>query len=405
MSSGAPDWWIQGIIPMLFKSLGDTPGDFIDRAGLVLTPNDVESDLVWSEGAIDAHSSRHEYGGADVISLAGLAIPNHAGQHAFGESDVLDLSGITPGLHKLTHKSGGSDQIDVSGLTPKLHHITHEAASTDEIIHGDMKDFGAYHHTKFTAAEARAAINDVIGSDGKLDADLDLDTHIIDTPTGLSLGPVYSEDVTVLSQNTYFDGAWKRKKSGFAMMITFTTGNGMIEFYTAANLAADTSIAWTQSLQIDSNANITIIKNILGINLKAPVSIHHSLFTSGSDAYDWLMSADLLQSRSNVSLQHFYTSLQLPDGLTVSKITMYGNRNRTGTKLNIHMYRDNRVGVQGLMASVVGNWDNGWGGRFNDSISNAGIDNDTYDYFLLLEMESISVPSEVGLSSVRIDFA
>ncbi len=131
---------------MLFKNLGDTPGDYIDRAGLALTANVDEDELTWTAAEPDAHSSRHELGGADVISLAGLAIPAHAGQHAFGESDVLDLSGITPGLHKLTHKSGGTDEIDVSGLTPKLHSGTHENEGSDEIDHAAMLDFGSYHH-------------------------------------------------------------------------------------------------------------------------------------------------------------------------------------------------------------------------------------------------------------------
>lgn len=50
----------------------------------------------------------------------------------------------------------------------------------------------AAHHAKYTDAEARSAINNIFGADGKADTDVDMDTHNITNP-----GTVDGRDVSV----------------------------------------------------------------------------------------------------------------------------------------------------------------------------------------------------------------
>ena len=74
-------------------------------------------------------------------------------------------TGAAPAAHKVSHQDGGTDEISVAGL------------SGETALLAAHKILPSIHHVKFTAAEARAAINNIFGSDGKADADIDLDTH------------------------------------------------------------------------------------------------------------------------------------------------------------------------------------------------------------------------------------
>jgi len=90
--------------------------------------------------------------------------------------------GFAPAAHKLSHQDGGTDEISIAGLVgvsaalathaglPTVHQDAPALIETHRLV-------AAAHHAKFTAAEARAAINNIFGSDGKADADIDLDAH------------------------------------------------------------------------------------------------------------------------------------------------------------------------------------------------------------------------------------
>jgi len=56
-----------------------------------------------------------------------------------------------------------------------------EKTATSEWLYDHWKDVDA-HHNKYTDVEARASINDIFGSDGKADSDIDLDIYNLTTP-------------------------------------------------------------------------------------------------------------------------------------------------------------------------------------------------------------------------------
>lgn len=74
-------------------------------------------------------------------------------------------TGAAPAAHKVSHQDGGTDQINIEGLTG----ITAYMAA--HLLLANV------HHDKYTDADARAAINNIFGSDGKADAAINLDTH------------------------------------------------------------------------------------------------------------------------------------------------------------------------------------------------------------------------------------
>jgi hypothetical protein len=109
------------------------------------------------------------------------------------------LPGETPSPHKTTHQDGGADEISVAGLlgvttahqdAPDLieahrlvagaHHAKYTDAEAEAIADAQIAIHALVanaHHDKYTDASARFAINNIFGSDGNADADIDLDTH------------------------------------------------------------------------------------------------------------------------------------------------------------------------------------------------------------------------------------
>ena len=112
-----------------------------------------------------AHKVSHQDGGTDEITVEGLAGELAAEQKSAWAKVSGKPGTFTPSAHKLSHQNGGADEISVAGL----------AGETAELA--AHKILPAIHHVKFTAAEARAAINNIFGADGKADSDIDLDTH------------------------------------------------------------------------------------------------------------------------------------------------------------------------------------------------------------------------------------
>jgi len=92
------------------------------------------------------------------------------------------LPGETPALHATTHEDGGSDEISLLGLDGQSNALlahsliptAHQDAPALIDLHAAIEDA---HHARYTDGEARAAINDIFGADGKADADIDLDGH------------------------------------------------------------------------------------------------------------------------------------------------------------------------------------------------------------------------------------
>lgn len=194
MAIGTPDWWsrTRALLDMDYIDLRDTPGTYGGQDGKAAQVAPTEDGMEFSDSKPDDHSARHESGGDDEIDVTGLGgtysdadtlavinalttvytralllaadaaaaltalgldddialLNDHSARHEAGGDDVLDITGLTPADHAARHENGGDDEIDVTGLTGL-----------------------------FTAALARAAINNIFGADGKADAHIDLDDH------------------------------------------------------------------------------------------------------------------------------------------------------------------------------------------------------------------------------------
>ncbi len=61
-----------------------------------------------------------------------------------------------------------------------------------------------------------------------------------------------------LAWNAYFDGSWKRHKSGYVNMLRLNNDNNGISFYQSGNGSADSAISFTEPLTISSGGNVGI---------------------------------------------------------------------------------------------------------------------------------------------------
>ena len=178
------------------------------------------------EGAAVAHHETHEDEGADEISLAGLSgEPEDLAAHILlptvhqNAPGLIETHRLVPGAHhaKYTNAEAVTAMGAKADVNP-LHHdkaaewgatehtaigdgAPHHAkytnaeavaamgakADVNPLHHDKAAEWGATehtaigdaapHHAKYTDGDARGAINDIIGSDGKADEDIDLDTH------------------------------------------------------------------------------------------------------------------------------------------------------------------------------------------------------------------------------------
>lgn len=360
MASGAPDWWIQGIIPLSYVNLDDTPGDYIGRAGLVPEVNAGETALAWSAAKIDGHKSRHAVGGADALAHS-------------------DLDPQT------------SD-----------HHVRYADSEVDAIVLTHKNIAGA-HHTKYSDAEARAAINDIFGSDGKADKDIDLDSNELITGR-VKVGPQGNAATGRYSQNAYWTGSqWKLTANGYALLFQLSDSAGNVIIYSAPSGSADDVITWTARFTLDVSGNLTAVATYDGIDLRKPVMVSCAAFIASTAAGGWTLDGNQLVNSGLLS-QYFYAGVNLPDGLDVSELRLYGYRDDAAATLEVKLYRSAGAGSSTEMASVTANWTSGWSNLPDSTISSATVDNSTYCYYLRLQLDPNNAVGDVTLGAARISF-
>lgn len=116
-------------------------------------------------------------------------------------ADTEDYSEeATPTAHHESHEKDGDDETSVAGLSGvtaalAVHALIPTAHQDAPALISTHKGDASAHHAKYTDVNARAAINNIFGADGKADADIDLDGHdlINGTVDGVEVGDIGNE--------------------------------------------------------------------------------------------------------------------------------------------------------------------------------------------------------------------
>lgn len=273
------------------------------------------------------------------------------------------------------------------GEAPMAHHGSHEDGGTDEIsiagLAGEPTSLAAHkilpsiHHVRFTAAEARASINNIFGSDGKADVDIDLDTHKL--------------------INVVDPAADQHADTKKARDAAITTHAGLATVHQDAP-------ALILTHKGDASAHHAKYTDAEARAVHSPISIPPSSFRFRSSLYDFFLSQDVLKNLTSLSMQYFYAPLILPNGVTITKITLYGYRDDVDAALTLILYRSDRQGSSDNMGGAISNWTDGWGSRYDVSINNPVVDNANYSYTLRVVLDPNDSVEDVQLSGVKIEF-
>jgi len=117
-----------------------------------------------------------------------------------------------------------------------------------------------------------------------------------------------------------------------------------------------------------------------------PLSVSGAAFVPKQDDQDWVIEGAKLRNRSLILSKYFWAPVYLPNGVTVTKLTLYGYRTTTGSTLRLQLMRCDREGSDFSMADVSAAWVTDWSSVYDDTINGGAIDNENYQYGLQLQV-------------------
>lgn len=136
----------------------------------------------------------------------------------------------------------------------------------------------------------------------------------------------------------------------------------------------------------------------------SPISLDPACFIPYLDTYDWHMLNGILKNRVSLTEQHFTAPILFPNGVTVTKITLYGYRDDASATLVVEIRRQDRAATVSGLASLVSTWTDGYGSISTEAISNATVDNTAYSYFILLSINPNDSVEDVKFTGLEVAF-
>jgi len=137
----------------------------------------------------------------------------------------------------------------------------------------------------------------------------------------------------------------------------------------------------------------------------SPLSFPPPAFLPGDDTYDFDIACNYLMNRASLEMQLFRAPVILPQGVTVTKLTLYGYRDDAAATLQLILQRGSRTGMPLSMAMVTAGWTTGNNSGYIDSIDYATIDNETYNYTLQIMLNPNDSVNDVKLTGALIEFS
>lgn len=134
------------------------------------------------------------------------------------------------------------------------------------------------------------------------------------------------------------------------------------------------------------------------------IAISPCLFFPESDLYDWYINRQMCRNRATLNLQVFYAGVYLPNGCTITKLTLFGFRNDALSEMILALYRNETGLSEDRLALIVAGWTTGISSGSDTSIDDALIDNTTYNYSLYLHMNPNDSVSDCYLTGAVIEF-
>lgn len=146
------------------------------------------------------------------------------------------------------------------------------------------------------------------------------------------------------------------------------------------------------------------IGNFPGPGYPQPLVIHPAAFMPRDEGVDWLLSAVELRRNTGLTSETFYAPLFLPQGATITQVTLFGHRLGAGELLRVAVERQDLQGAFDNLCTGDADWTDGYGSIAVTAISYAVVDNDAYCYYLWVTIDPDAAATSPRLTGVKIDW-
>lgn len=143
---------------------------------------------------------------------------------------------------------------------------------------------------------------------------------------------------------------------------------------------------------------------VSGLLYPSPLSISPAAFTPIFDTYDWYITQHTVKNRAGLVIQYYAAPVNLPHGVTVTKVTLYGYRDDNLSTMALTLYQTDRETNRPSMAGIIADWIDGYGSKYDDTINLAVIDNENYSYGFLLILTPNDAVEDCYFTGAKIEF-
>jgi len=253
------------------------------------------------------------------------------------------LPGEAPTAHKATHQDGGSDEISVAGLSGETVELAaHKLLPT---VHQDAPALILTH-------KGDASAHHVKYTDAEAEAQADAKIAIH------AALPTVHQDAPALILTHKGDASAHHVK------------------YTDAEVRA----------------------------LFSPMTCAPCGFITTDDTQEYVQGGDYIYNRTSLEAQYYSLPVYFPNSVTITKVTLFGNRTDADAIMRLRLKRTNLSGIRQDLAEIIADWTTGAGSKYDDSIDYPVIDSTSYAYFLEVLLNPNTLVTDVKFSGAKIEF-
>jgi len=169
-------------------------------------------------------------------------------------------------------------------------------------------------------------------------------------------------------------------------------------------LPADVTIsAFIKTLLDDASA--ATARATLGIPFAfdSPLSIPSAAFMPRYNTDAWAYGT-AVRNNGILTAQYYHAPVIFPNGVTVTKVTLYGIRNDANATMTLILKRRDFMGNASEMAFITADWTSGYNSKYDDSIDSALINTNNASYELVAMLDPNDSDTDVQLGAGKIEF-
>ena len=135
-----------------------------------------------------------------------------------------------------------------------------------------------------------------------------------------------------------------------------------------------------------------------------PLAISCAAFHPFTDTYDWEIGSQFIRNRIALTEQDYYAGVDLPHKAVVTELTLIGHREDALATLMLQLWKAAHDGITTLMAELTADWTDGNGLISTTTITEPTIDNENYQYSVMVRLDPNDSINDVMLRKVKIDW-